>query len=106
MQRVRIIPGEYNGGVFPGDHDYYLSAINGEQAKIQTLSLGKGVFSMWVPWSCLEVIPHDVTLPGTNVKAITELDAWCNKYNVSILATTTLNSDCPTLWELMNNATS
>ena len=106
MQRVRIIPGADIGAIIPGDHDWYLASITGKQAKIQTLSLGEGVYSLWVPWSSLEVVANDVTLPGANVKALTELDAWCNKYNVSILATTTINTDCPTLWELINNATS
>ena len=99
MQRVRVILGASTGDVNPGDHDYYLTAINGDHAKIQTLSLGRGVFSMWVPCACLEVVPHDITLPGHNVKALQELTEWCNAYGVPVSATAALILECPTLWE-------
>ncbi len=106
MQHVRVIPGSDTGGVIPGDHNWFLAEINGNRAKVQTLTMSGGTFHMWVPVACLEAVPNKIALPGINVKALTELDAWCNKYNVSMLATTTLNTDCPTLWELINNATS
>ncbi|MCK5127498.1 MAG: hypothetical protein KAR42_14680 [candidate division Zixibacteria bacterium] len=101
MQRVRVIPGAYTGGVIPGDHDYYLVSINGKQAKVQTLSLGEGVFSMWVSWSCLEVVPHDVKLPGGNVKALNELTEWGSAHGVSVSTIGALFIECPTLVELI-----
>lgn len=101
MQHVRVIPGADTGGVLPGDHNWFLAEINGDRAKMQTLTISGGTFSMWVPWAALEVVPNKVKLPGGNVKALQELTEWGNTHGVSVGAMGALFVECPTLLEVL-----
>ena len=102
MQHVRVIKGADTGGVIPApQHDWFLSDIRGEQARVQTLTMSGGTFSMWVPWASLEVVPNKVKLPGGNVEALTELTEWGNTHGVSVSATGALFVECPTILELI-----